>query len=122
MHSSSFRSCFSQRLEFLGDAVLDYLITSHLYETFPDLPPGLLTDLRSATASNECFARVAVRNNLQHYLLHNSSYLEEHVRKFVTFIDNVSQGREPFYGWECDKGPKASESRLSLILLILFFI
>ncbi|BBN17070.1 endoribonuclease Dicer [Marchantia polymorpha subsp. ruderalis] len=107
-HSSYDRpldKCY-QRLEFLGDAVLDYLITSHLYETFPDLPPGLLTDLRSATASNECFARVAVRNNLQHYLLHNSSYLEEHVRKFVTFIDNVSQGREPFYGWECDKGPK----------------
>ncbi|KAG6546729.1 hypothetical protein Mapa_011918 [Marchantia paleacea] len=107
-HSSYDRplgNCY-QRLEFLGDAVLDYLITSHLYETFPDLPPGLLTDLRSATASNECFARVAVRNNLQLYLLHNSPYLEEQVRKFVTFIDNVSQGREPFYGWECDKGPK----------------
>ncbi|KAI5381582.1 hypothetical protein KIW84_UN0611 [Lathyrus oleraceus] len=36
-----------QRLEFLGDAVLDYLITSYLYSAYPKLKPGQLTDLRS---------------------------------------------------------------------------
>ncbi|XP_052184122.1 endoribonuclease Dicer homolog 2-like isoform X2 [Diospyros lotus] len=34
-----------QRLEFLGDSVLDYLITLHLYQKYPGLSPGLLTDL-----------------------------------------------------------------------------
>ncbi|KAA8549784.1 hypothetical protein F0562_001468 [Nyssa sinensis] len=34
-----------QRLEFLGDAVLDYLITMHLNRKHPGMSPGLLTDL-----------------------------------------------------------------------------
>lgn len=97
-----------QRLEFLGDAVLDYLITCHLFATFPDIDPGDLTDLRSATASNECFSRVAVRHHLEKFLLHENANLAEQVRKFVLFIQNVSCGKEHFYGWECDKGPKVS--------------
>ena len=35
-----------QRLEFLGDAVLDYLITRHLFEDSRQHSPGTLTDLR----------------------------------------------------------------------------
>ena len=35
-----------QRLEFLGDAVLDYLITRHLFEDKRQHSPGTLTDLR----------------------------------------------------------------------------
>ena len=35
-----------QRLEFLGDAILDYVITRHLYEDKKRHSPGELTDLR----------------------------------------------------------------------------
>ncbi|KAG6760040.1 hypothetical protein POTOM_036539 [Populus tomentosa] len=49
-------SCY-QRLEFLGDAVLDYLITMHLYKEYPGMSPGLLTDLRSASVNNDCYAQ-----------------------------------------------------------------
>lgn len=35
-----------QRLEFLGDAVLDYMITRFLYEHEKQYSPGVLTDLR----------------------------------------------------------------------------
>ena len=41
-----------QRLEFLGDAVLDYLITRHLFEDERQHSPGTLTDLRSALVNN----------------------------------------------------------------------
>ncbi|GAU13720.1 hypothetical protein TSUD_348240 [Trifolium subterraneum] len=44
---SSGVSCY-QRLEFVGDAVLDHLITKHLFFSYTDLPPGRLTDLRAA--------------------------------------------------------------------------
>ncbi|KAL9274354.1 Endoribonuclease Dicer homolog 1-like protein [Drosera capensis] len=44
---SSGVSCY-QRLEFVGDAVLDHLITRRLFSTYTDLPPGRLTDLRAA--------------------------------------------------------------------------
>ncbi|XXG64625.1 hypothetical protein AAC387_Pa05g2523 [Persea americana] len=42
-----------QRLEFLGDAVLDYLITSYLYSVYPDLKPGQLTDLSESNNLSE---------------------------------------------------------------------
>ncbi|KEH20231.1 endoribonuclease dicer-like protein [Medicago truncatula] len=43
-----------QRLEYLGDSVLDYLITTHLYNEYPGMTPGQLTDMRSASVNNEC--------------------------------------------------------------------
>ncbi|KAK5639662.1 hypothetical protein RI129_012154 [Pyrocoelia pectoralis] len=49
-----------QRLEFLGDAVLDYVITRHLYEDPRMHSPGALTDLRSALVNNTIFASLAV--------------------------------------------------------------
>ncbi|CAM6106501.1 unnamed protein product [Calypogeia fissa] len=91
-----------QRLEFLGDAVLDYLITVYLYEAYPDIPPGLLTDLRSLTASNECFADVAVRKHMQKFLLYENTHLAEQIKEFV----QLKPRKEHFHGWESDKSPK----------------
>ncbi|KAK7853798.1 endoribonuclease dicer like protein 3 [Quercus suber] len=53
-----------QRLEYLGDSVLDLLITWHLYQSYTDIDPSELTDLRSASVNNENFAQAAVRQNL----------------------------------------------------------
>ncbi|KAI5062975.1 hypothetical protein GOP47_0021522 [Adiantum capillus-veneris] len=75
-----------QRLEFVGDAVLDHLITSHLFFTYTDLPPGRLTDLRAAAVNNENFARVAVKHGLHLHLRHGSSALETQIRDFVKDI------------------------------------
>lgn len=75
---SSGVSCY-QRLEFVGDAVLDHLITRHLFFTYTDLPPGRLTDLRAAAVNNENFARVAVKHKLHLHLRHGSSALEKQV-------------------------------------------
>lgn len=78
-------SCY-QRLEFVGDAVLDHLITRHLFFTYTDLPPGRLTDLRAAAVNNENFARVAVKHNLHIHLRHGSSALEKQVSYVMTFV------------------------------------
>jgi len=75
---SSGVSCY-QRLEFVGDAVLDHLITKHLFFTYTDLPPGRLTDLRAAAVNNENFARVTVKHKLHVHLRHGSSALETQV-------------------------------------------
>lgn len=75
-----------QRLEFVGDAVLDHLITRHLFFTYTDLPPGRLTDLRAAAVNNENFARVAVKHGLHTHLRHGSSALETQIRDFVKDI------------------------------------
>ncbi|CAH0562212.1 unnamed protein product [Brassicogethes aeneus] len=72
-----------QRLEFLGDAVLDYLITRHLYEDRRMHSPGALTDLRSALVNNTIFASLAVRNGFHKYFKHLSPGLNEVIEKFI---------------------------------------
>uniref|UniRef100_A0A0D9XKU7 Uncharacterized protein n=1 Tax=Leersia perrieri TaxID=77586 RepID=A0A0D9XKU7_9ORYZ len=72
-----------QRLEFLGDSVLDLLITRHLYATHTDVDPGKLTDLRSALVSNENFAQAVVRNNIHNHLQHGSGILLEQITEYV---------------------------------------
>ncbi len=54
----------NERLEFLGDAVLELLVTEFLYKTFPDLQEGVMTALRSAAVRKESLADLAKRIKL----------------------------------------------------------
>ena len=49
----------NERLEFLGDAVLDFLVGAWLYNRFPEMPEGNLTRLRSALVRTENLAQFA---------------------------------------------------------------
>ncbi|KAK8485903.1 hypothetical protein V6N13_028131 [Hibiscus sabdariffa] len=99
-------SCY-QRLEFVGDAVLDHLITRHLFFTYTNLPPGRLTDLRAAAVNNENFARVAVKHQLHVHLRHGSSALEKQIRDFVKEVQDelLKPGFNSFGLGDC-KAPK----------------
>ena len=49
----------NERLEFLGDAVLDFLVGAWLYHHFPEMPEGDLTRMRSALVHTEQLAEFA---------------------------------------------------------------
>lgn len=49
----------NERLEFLGDAVLDFLVGAWLYNRFPEMPEGNLTRMRSALVRTEQLANFA---------------------------------------------------------------
>ncbi|MBN2007340.1 MAG: ribonuclease III [Anaerolineae bacterium] len=49
----------NQRLEFLGDAVLDFLVAAWLYRTYPDFPEGPLTRLRATLVRTTTLAALA---------------------------------------------------------------
>ncbi|XP_046981769.1 endoribonuclease Dicer-like isoform X1 [Schistocerca americana] len=74
-----------QRLEFLGDAILDFLITSYLFETYSDLTPGQLTDLRSALVNNNTFAAYTVKYSIHKYCRYSSLELFHKVDAFVRY-------------------------------------
>ncbi|MDO8751210.1 MAG: ribonuclease III [Dehalococcoidia bacterium] len=59
----------NQRLEFLGDAVIDLVVARELYERLPGLDEGDLTELRSQVVRGQVLARVARRLGLGQYLL-----------------------------------------------------
>jgi ribonuclease-3 len=58
----------NERLEFLGDAVLDFVTGEYLYHRFPEMAEGPLTNLRSALVRRETLARFARSFDLGHYL------------------------------------------------------
>ncbi|XP_054159182.1 endoribonuclease Dicer-like [Oppia nitens] len=81
--SNQFTDCY-QRLEFLGDSVLDYLITYHIYNIADKkFSPGELTDLRSALVNNIFFANIAVKFNFHKYLKAFSPDLYHAINVFV---------------------------------------
>jgi ribonuclease-3 len=49
----------NERLEFLGDSVLGFSVTDHLYRQYPDLPEGDLAKRRSAVVSTRALAGIA---------------------------------------------------------------
>ncbi len=59
----------NERLEFLGDAVLDFVTGEYLYHRFPELREGALTSLRSALVRRETLARFAQQLDLGSQLL-----------------------------------------------------
>ncbi len=59
----------NERLEFLGDAVLDFITGEYLYHHFPEKREGSLTSLRAALVRTETLAHFAAQVNLGHYLL-----------------------------------------------------
>ncbi|RCV34474.1 hypothetical protein SETIT_7G162200v2 [Setaria italica] len=76
-----------QRMEFLGDAVLEYLMVSYLYSAYPDLKPGQITDLKSLAVNNTSFAYVAIKKSMHKYLIKDSKYLMAAVNKFENYFN-----------------------------------
>jgi ribonuclease-3 len=54
----------NERLEFLGDAVLDFIVGAWAYNRFPEMPEGDLTKIRSAVVRNDQLANFARRIDL----------------------------------------------------------
>lgn len=60
-------SAHNERLEFLGDAVLELVVTEHLYNNFNE-PEGILTNWRSALVRTESISAAAERLGFNDYL------------------------------------------------------
>ncbi|KAK9269302.1 hypothetical protein L1049_001073 [Liquidambar formosana] len=107
-----------QRLEFLGDAVMDYLMTSYLYSVYPKLKPGQLTDLRSVSVNNKAFANVAICRSFHKFLISDSSSLSAAIEKYVDFIKTPAPDKSPLEGPKCPKAlGDLVESCMGAILL-----
>lgn len=58
----------NERLEFLGDAILDVVVADMLFKKFPDVSEGELTQLRAALVKTESLAFLATQFKLGEYL------------------------------------------------------
>ncbi|XP_039307474.1 ribonuclease 3 [Solenopsis invicta] len=60
----------NERLEFLGDAVVEFLTSIHLFHMFPELEEGGLATYRAAIVQNQHLAVLAKKLNLEEYMLY----------------------------------------------------
>jgi ribonuclease-3 len=59
----------NERLEFLGDAVLEFVVTRFLYECFPDENEGKLTAYRSALVNTKTLLSIAITLGINDFIL-----------------------------------------------------
>ena len=59
----------NERIEFLGDAVLNLIVSEELFRLFPDFPEGKLTKLRTSLICGPCLAQAAKRLKLGEHLV-----------------------------------------------------
>jgi len=58
----------NERLEFLGDAALEIIVTEYLFKNFPDTPEGDLTNWRASLVNSKILAEIAQEVKLEKYL------------------------------------------------------
>lgn len=75
-----------ERLEFLGDAVLDACFATWAYEQYPDLNEGDYTVLKAYATCNSSLAVVCVTNGLHRYVVHSVAEMRTRIDTFATVI------------------------------------
>ena len=79
----------NERLEFLGDAVLEIVSSDFLYRNYPDLPEGDLTKLRASIVCEPTLALCTREMDLGDYLLlgkGETRQVEENVNQFYRML------------------------------------
>lgn len=78
-HEEQSNITHNERLEFLGDAVVEFITSIHLFHLFPDLEEGGLATYRAAIVQNQHLAVLAKRFGLEQFMLfaHGSDLCHE---------------------------------------------
>ncbi|OWA52488.1 Endoribonuclease Dicer [Hypsibius exemplaris] len=80
-----------QRLEYLGDAVIDFLITRYVYEDEKSFNSGMMLDMRSALVNNRTFSTLAVKYNYHSHIKFRNLRLYNHIEEFVQEVQEKDQ-------------------------------
>ena len=79
-----------QRLEFIGDAVLDLLVTQFLFNDEKEHSPGELTDLRQALVNNNFFAYLSTKHNFHKFISYESKNMFGELDNYLKIQKNYT--------------------------------
>jgi endoribonuclease Dicer len=80
-----------QRLEFLGDAVLDFCVTKYLHDKYKTAQPSTLHSLKKSSVNNNILSVLCVQLQLHHHIRHVSSSLVSAVEGFNNSIKIIQE-------------------------------
>ncbi|RYP65205.1 hypothetical protein DL769_006395 [Monosporascus sp. CRB-8-3] len=83
-----------QRLEFLGDALLDMVCVDFLFHRFPDADPQWLTEHKMAMVSNQFLGCLCVSLDLQRHMVCMSGAIQKEVAGYVAAITAAREEAE----------------------------
>ncbi|KAH6914993.1 hypothetical protein BKA70DRAFT_1257649 [Coprinopsis sp. MPI-PUGE-AT-0042] len=118
-----------ERLEFIGDAILDFLVIRHIYTRERNLSPGGLTNLKGAMVSNSTLGAICVLSGISQYLLFSSHGLSESIKEYETKIKAraleeqalaLKEKRPPGQFWTDTEPPKALSDVVEAIVGALY--
>ena len=66
-----------ERLEFIGDSVINFVIAKYLYDKYPGADEGYLTRVRTKLVSGKCLSSLAWNLGLQNYVVMNQKALRK---------------------------------------------
>ncbi|KAJ2780724.1 Dicer-like protein 1 [Coemansia interrupta] len=81
-----------QRLEVLGDAIVDFFVTERYYNYTPELSPYRITLVKHVAVSNNLFAVIVACNGLHKYIRHSSPTLGEAIADYESRLDTARKG------------------------------
>ncbi|HHT9154117.1 MAG TPA: ribonuclease III family protein, partial [Candidatus Hypogeohydataceae bacterium YC40] len=76
----------NERLEFLGDSVLNFTVSKYLYRTYPDHPEGDLTNFRASIVKTHFLSKISGQLNLGKYILMSRGEEESGGRERETIL------------------------------------
>ncbi|WP_286006013.1 ribonuclease III [Campylobacter avium] len=88
-HKSQSGAKHNERLEFLGDAVLDLVVAELLFEKFKDVAEGKLSKLRAALVNEKSFAKIANSIKLGTFILMSASEQSNNGRKKPSILSDA---------------------------------
>jgi ribonuclease-3 len=78
----------NERLEFLGDSILSFVVSKYLYEKYPLYNEGLLTNIRSLVVNTKSLALIAKEFNMGQFLLLSRGEEESNGRENESLLAN----------------------------------
>lgn len=79
----------NERLEFLGDSILSFVISDHLYHNYSNFDEGILTNLRSLVVNTKSLAKEARQHGFGKYLLLSKGEEESSGRENDSILANT---------------------------------
>lgn len=105
----------NERLEFLGDAILSFIVSRYLYTTYPQQPEGMLTNMRSTIVKTKTLAEMAESLDFGSYLHLSHGEEESGGRKNPSLLADTF---EAFLGAVfLDQGLQVAEGFLNTVLM-----
>lgn len=66
-----------ERLEFIGDSVLNLIVAKYLFETYPTEDEGFMTKLRTRIVSGTCLSQIARKMGIQNHIRMNEKAMRQ---------------------------------------------